>query len=55
MNMGGKQYLRDFRRDFKWKEKEELGQKVLKKAEIKASKEKKLGLLDIREDKSEGP
>ena len=42
MNMGAKQYLRDFRRDFEWKKKEALRIKVLQRTQVKQQRERKV-------------
>ena len=54
MNMGAKQYLRDFRRDFEWKKKEALRIKVLQRTQVKQQRERKVTVEEILSDSSPG-
>ena len=54
LHMGGKQYLRDYRRDFKWKKEEELRKRVTERKEMAQKKDQRITAEEIEADTTEG-
>ena len=54
MHMGEKQYLRDYRRDFKWKKQEELRRRVTKKKELTEKRDQRVTIQEIKSDTTDG-